>query len=84
MKSRLNIIKIKFISTRNSAREIFIRYRNFLLLLIACGTLGFHSGCKSPFKHRSEADKVASEIIRDKQKQALGEIHPGNAYATVH
>jgi outer membrane protein TolC len=33
-------------------------------------------GCKSPVKHRSEADKVAAEIITAKQKEALGETEP--------
>ena len=33
-------------------------------------------GCRSPVEHRSEADKVAAEIITAKQKEALGETEP--------
>jgi outer membrane protein TolC len=33
-------------------------------------------GCRSPVEHRSEADKVAAEIITAKQKEALGEAEP--------
>jgi outer membrane protein TolC len=32
----------------------------------------FQTGCKSPSDYRSKADKVAADIIREKQKQALG------------
>jgi outer membrane protein TolC len=33
-------------------------------------------GCRSPVEHRSDADKVAAEIITAKQKEALGETEP--------
>jgi len=33
-------------------------------------------GCRSPAEHRSEADKVAAEIITTKQKEALGKTEP--------
>ena len=33
-------------------------------------------GCRSPVEHRSEADKVAAEIITAKQQEALGETEP--------
>jgi outer membrane protein TolC len=33
-------------------------------------------GCRSPVEHRTDADKVAAEIITAKQKEALGETEP--------
>jgi outer membrane protein TolC len=38
------------------------------LYLVLC----FQTGCKSPSEYRSKADKVAADIIQEKQKQALG------------
>lgn len=43
-----------------------------VLFVGLCLALCFHIGCKSPSGYRSDADKVAADIIRDKQKQALG------------
>lgn len=34
------------------------------------------AGCRSPSGYRSEADKVASDIITEKQKEALGRTEP--------
>ncbi len=34
------------------------------------------AGCRSPSEYRSEADKVASDIITEKQKEALGRTEP--------
>ena len=40
----------------------------FGMYLILC----FQTGCKSPSDYRSNADKVAADIIEEKQKQSLG------------
>ena len=41
-------------------------------LIGLCLALCFQAGCKSPSEYRSKADKVAADIIQQKQKQALG------------
>ncbi len=46
-----------------------------LLLVILPGGL-FVNGCRSPEKFRENADKVADDIIKEKQKQALGKTEP--------
>src|SRR5687768_11469935 len=48
--------------------------RNIAIALIAASVTV--AGCKSPRDHRREADHVARDIIRDKQKQALGKTEP--------
>ena len=42
-------------------------------LLLAGAWMG---GCKSPTEHRARADRTASEIIRQKQQEALGRTEP--------
>ena len=34
------------------------------------------NGCRSPEKFRQNADKVAEDIIKEKQQQALGKTEP--------
>ena len=48
----------------------------YLLVLMLFSFIFVHLGCKSPLEYRSEADKVAADIITAKQKEALGEIEP--------
>jgi outer membrane protein TolC len=48
----------------------------YLIKLLLVSLILIPLGCKSPIKHRSEADKVAAEIITAKQKEALGETEP--------
>ncbi len=48
----------------------------YLLVLLLFSFILVHLGCKSPLEYRSEADKVAADIITAKQKEALGEIEP--------
>jgi outer membrane protein TolC len=45
-----------------------------LLNLLCCGLL--LNGCRSPKEFRQNADKVADEIIVEKQKEALGKTEP--------
>jgi outer membrane protein TolC len=42
---------------------------------IVAGLLLILTGCRSPSEYRLEADKVAMDIIREKQEQALGQTH---------
>jgi outer membrane protein TolC len=43
-----------------------------VLFVGLCLAMCFKTGCKSPSDYRSKADKVAADIIQEKQKQALG------------
>jgi outer membrane protein TolC len=43
--------------------------------LLLCGGLVL-AGCKSPGQHREKADKVAQDIIAQKQKEAVGKTEP--------
>ena len=48
----------------------------YLIKLVLVSLILVPLGCRSPVEHRSEADKVAAEIITAKQKEALGETEP--------
>ena len=48
----------------------------YLIKLLLVSLILIPLGCRSPVEHRSEADKVAAEIITAKQKEALGETEP--------
>jgi len=48
----------------------------YLIKLLLVSLVLVPLGCRSPVEHRSEADKVAAEIITAKQKEALGETEP--------
>ena len=48
----------------------------YLMKLLLVSLILVPLGCRSPVEHRSEADKVAAEIITAKQKEALGETEP--------
>lgn len=48
----------------------------YLIKLLLVSLILVPLGCRSPVEHRSEADKVAAEIITAKQKEALGETEP--------
>ena len=48
----------------------------YLIKLVLVSLVLVPLGCRSPVEHRSEADKVAAEIITAKQKEALGETEP--------
>jgi outer membrane protein TolC len=48
----------------------------YLIKLLLVSLVLVPLGCRSPAEHRSEADKVAAEIITAKQKEALGETEP--------
>ena len=43
------------------------------IIMVLYLAIGFLSGCRSPQDHRIKADKVAYDIIEQKQKEALGE-----------
>ena len=47
----------------------------FLATLFLCAGIGL-VGCRSPHQHRENADKVAAEIVRQKQQEALNETEP--------
>ena len=48
----------------------------YLIKLLLVSLILVPLGCRSPVEHRSEADKVAAEIITAKQQEALGETEP--------
>lgn len=47
-----------------------------VLIAVLLGVAGGLIGCKSPQKHRNKADEVGSEIISQKQLEAVGETEP--------
>jgi len=48
---------------------------SLLLVLLLCVVV-LQAGCRSTSEHREGADKVASEIIAEKQQEALGRTEP--------
>ncbi len=52
------------------------RWRRTLLGVVVLGATGGLIGCKSPEEYRHEANEVASEIIDQKQVEAIGETEP--------
>jgi len=44
------------------------------LLVLVCIVLLGQAGCKSPAEYRQEADKTAYDIIRQKQREAIGNV----------
>jgi len=61
---------------KNSVRLRTCRGKCYLIKLLLVSLIFVPLGCRSPVEHRSEADKVAAEIITAKQKEALGETEP--------
>ena len=66
-------------------RQMFIKYSNvpkisqckcFLMALLISCLVFVQVGCQTPSEHRQEADKVASDIITEKQEEALGKTEP--------
>lgn len=55
----------------DSNRKFYILAAAPAVILVAALAV-WTSGCKSPSKYRAEADKVAADIIAQKQQQALG------------
>lgn len=50
---------------------------NQAMCALAAAALGLApAGCRSPAEHREEADRVAYQIVGDKQAQALGRTEP--------
>jgi outer membrane protein TolC len=47
-----------------------------LFLFISLLVVAILSGCQNPTQYRQEADKVAADIITQKQQQALGKTEP--------
>ena len=45
------------------------------VVLFLCAAVSL-VGCRSPMQHREKADKVAAEIVRQKQQEALGQTEP--------
>ncbi len=48
----------------------------YCLLALLLSLLLAQIGCRSPSEYRNEADKVASDIITEKQEEALGRTEP--------
>lgn len=46
-----------------------------MILLILC-LVFVQAGCRTPYQYRQEADKAASDIISQKQEEALGKTEP--------
>ena len=61
---------------KNSDRLRTCHGKCYLTKLLLVSLILIPLGCRSPVEHRSEADKVAAEIITAKQKEALGETEP--------
>jgi len=66
-------------------RQMFIKNSNvpkiyqckcFLMTLLILCLVFVQVGCQTPSEHRQEADKVASDIITEKQEEALGKTEP--------
>lgn len=53
-----------------------MRFCPLLMTLLLVLLVFVQAGCRSPSEYRSEADKVASDIITEKQKEALGRTEP--------
>ena len=43
-------------------------------LVLVCVVLLGQAGCKSPAEHRKEADKIAYDVIEQKQREAIGNV----------
>ncbi len=61
---------------KNSDWRRTCHVKSYLIKLVLVSSILVPLGCRSPVEHRSEADKVAAEIITAKQKEALGETEP--------
>jgi len=61
---------------KNSVRLRICHVKCYLIKLLLVSLIFVPLGCRTPVEHRSEADKVAAEIITAKQKEALGETEP--------
>jgi len=48
----------------------------FLMSVLITCLVFIQSGCRTPSEHRQEADKAASDIITEKQEEALGKTEP--------
>ena len=66
-------------------RQMFIKNSNvpkiyqckcFLMSLLILCLIFVQVGCQTPSEHRQEADKAASDIITEKQEEALGKTEP--------
>ena len=58
---------------RTEKLEFRMKYLGLIAILFVVAAVG---GCKSPTEHRREADRVAYDIITQKQEQALGRAEP--------
>ena len=74
-KYRAKIVKSGAVRRTFAAKRCMSRVNEFaagvLILLLVC-LVFVQGGCRSASKHRKDADKVASEIIAEKQQEALG------------
>lgn len=61
---------------KNSDRLKICRGKCYLIEFLSIFFILLPLGCRSPVEHRSDADKIAAEIITAKQKEALGETEP--------
>jgi hypothetical protein len=61
---------------KNSNVQRICRGKCYLVTLLITCLVFVQVGCRTPSEHRQEADKVASDIITEKQKEALGKTEP--------
>lgn len=47
-----------------------------IMALLLFGSVFIQAGCRTPSDYRDEADRVASDVIAEKQKEALEEPSP--------
>ena len=61
---------------KNSNVQRIYQGKCFLLTLLITCLFFVQAGCRTPSEYRQEADKVASDIITEKQEEALGKTEP--------
>ncbi len=69
-----NALKILFANANNIKRNP--ASVSVVVCWLCVAVLFFQSGCKTPANHRTDADKVAKDIIEQSQKDALGHTEP--------
>ena len=60
--------------------EFKVNSDTLLIIALLIPLLFLISGCTSPHQYRIKADKAALEIIKEKQRQVLGEVQEFQNY----
>lgn len=74
MISLFDIFLYKSCSRCKIVNRIFTEHKGWYILFILLILTILQYGCQSPSDYRNEADKAASDIIRQQQQKALGKI----------